>query len=302
MADPTLGQLVERTIGQLNNYATNRPQHGTFAGWKLDGANKVGVNLADLRSELVDALVELDTELVYVSKFDPNGAVSTSPPWFRQQQGTPANDSYAANSRVTVNPVWPRFHVAQAVVDGINACYPDIFGVKETELTSSVITGNYELPSDVDGILHVSIEQLGPGKRQSKILNWELDAKNTDGKRYLRTNTASVPGRKIRVTYRHKPVAPDPAVLSTLWSSTGLPDSAADLPVLYALYTLISASDLAKLQSYSVVQSDAQRTVPTGSTNSISRRLEEDFRSRLRDENRKLRDLYPVRIHKVPNG
>lgn len=301
MADPTLGQLVERTLGQLHAFSTNRPHFATFTSWQ-GVAPYTGINLGDVGDSLNDALVELDTELVYVKTHDPNGPATSSPAWFRQQQGTPANDSFAANSRVTINPIWPRYHVAQTLVEGIHACYPDLFGVKEKDLTSSHVNGNYELDADCDGILKLTYEHIGPGKRQSKILAWDLDTKNTDGKVYLRTNPSGVPGRKIRVTYRHQPVAPDPATLSTLWSTTGLPSSAQDLPVRYALYTLVSAADLAKFQSHSVPQSDANRFVPTGSTNSVSRRLEEMFRSRLRDESRKLRDLYPPRPHKVPNG
>lgn len=294
----TLGEMVDQTIARLNQFSTNRPAYATFNGF-----TGTTINLKDVRAaRLSDALVELDTEVVFVSEHDSNNSSTTCPAWFRQQLGTPRNDAYAVGSRVTINPVWTRFGVARVLADGINALYPDLFAVKETQLSSSAVNGNYALPDDVDGILHVSIEDFGPGKTQLQIGQWSLDIKNTDSKRYLRTRPAPVAGRPIRVTYRAKPVAPDPAVLSSLWSATGLPDSAADLPGLYAMYTLIPSGDAAKGQSHSVEQSDSNRHVQVGALSSVSRRFEDMFRSRLLDERRKLLDQHPPRIHKTFNG
>lgn len=300
----TLGNLVDQVIGRLDQFTTNQPRTATFNGWIVDGTSaKVGVKLADVASGVIsDSLVELGTELVHVTSFDSASGDTTCPPWFRQQLGTPPNDSYPVGSRVVIGPRWPRFHVAQAVVDGINACYPDLFGVSTTELTSTVVSGNYLLPSDVDGILHVTIEDFGPAQTQYQINEWSLGTNTTDGSRYLRVRPVGVGGRPLRVKYRHRPVAPDPSNLDATWASTGLPDSASDLPVLFATATLIASAESAKTQSSSVEQSDRNRLVQPGTATAASRRFGEMFRDRLLQEKRSLLALHPPRRHKTLNG
>jgi hypothetical protein len=301
----TLANLVDRTIGSLRSYSTNRPQVATFNGWMLDGAGaKVGVNLADVTmiNAITNAHVELDTELVHVRSYDAASGDTACPPWFRQQNGTPANDSYPVGSRVTINPLWPRYDVAVKICDGIASLFPDVFVVKTVLLPSTPLSGNYELPSDVDGILHITVEDFGPTRQQYSIGQWSLDTSNEDGKSYLRIQPIGIGGRPIRVEYRAKPVVPDPADLTATWASVGLPDSCADLPILFALYTLIPSADTSKMQSSSIEQSDRSRLVQVGSSTSISRRYQEMYAIRKKDERRKLVDRHPPRIHKTLNG
>lgn len=300
----TLGNLVDQVIGRLDQFTTNRPRLATFDGWTEDGTGaRDGIKLRDVAAQQVsDTLVELGTELVYVSSFDAASGEATCPPWFRQQLGTPAEDGYEAGSRVTVAPRWPRFHVAQAVCDGIAAVYPDLFGVKTVELSTTVVSGQYDLPDEADGVLHVSIEDFGPHKTQYQVGEWTLGTNVTGGGRQLRIRPVGVGGRPLRVQYRHRPVIPDPADLDATWASTGLPESSADLPVLHAVSTLITSAEAAKTQTASVEQSERNRVVQAGTGTATSRRFEEMFRNRLLQEKRHLSALYPPRRHKTLNG
>jgi len=300
----TLGTLVSQVQGRLDQYSTNRTKACTFKGWVTSGATKVGVKLADVStgSKLTNVDVELGTELVRVTSYDSGSTIATCPPWFRQQQGTPLNDAFPVDSKAVVSPRWPAYHVAETLCDGITTLYPDIFAVKEQQLTSSVASGNYEVATDVDGVLKVTIEDFGPWKTQFEIKQWTLDTLNPDGKKYLRMMPAAVNGRPIYVTYRAKPVVPDPALLDTTWASTGLPDSSADLPVLYAVMTLIASADAAKTQTNSIEQSDRSRFVQAGAASSSSRRFQEMYTNRLAMEKRKLSDRFPPRVHKTLNG
>jgi hypothetical protein len=254
------------------------------------------------QGKLFNSLVELETELLAVSSYDTEAGTAVCPPWFRQQSATPANDSFPVGSRVTINPLWPTFNVAQTIVDGINGLYPDLFAAKATQLTSEVTRANYELPSDVDGLLKVSIQDFGPSKMEYKLGRWALDTLNPDGKKYLRIVPIGIGGRPMEITYRAKPVVPAPETLSATWASTGLPDSASDLPVLHALSTLVPSAEAAKMQTYSVEQSDRSRLVQAGAGTSLSRRYTELYQARLEEERRKLRAVYPPRIHKSLNG
>lgn len=280
----------------------NRDSCATFKGWQLDGAsNKIGIKLADA-PEIHDALVELGTELVYVKSIDPNSGVCLSPPWFRQQKNTPANDAAAVDSMATVNPHWHTHRLAKALIDGINALYPWLYGVQTTTLTSVVTTGNYLLPLDCEGILDVQIEDFSPSKMLFQVSRLSFDAVNVDGKKYLRVMPFGVGGRPIEVKYKAKPVLPDPAVLSTTWASTGLPSSAEDLPILHAAYALISSAESSKTQTHSVEQSERNRFVQGGSANAASRAFKQQFDDRLITERRKLLSTNDGRIHRSLNG
>jgi hypothetical protein len=212
--------------------------------------------------------------------------------------GTVANDNVADGTRVIINPQWPRYQVARKLVEGIHAISQDLFAVAETELTTQPIPSNYELPTDLDGVLSVAVVVDGPSERHQPLKQWSLDSRNPDGKKYLRVEPLGLAGWPLRVTYRKAVTIPDPAALSTDWSTTGLPESAADLPALYAKAQLILSGDSAKAQQKAVEQGERQRTLQGWSPTATSRRWQELFASRLADERRKLRDRFPVRPHK----
>lgn len=304
----TLRDLVYQAQGHLEQFLVNQSKTGTFVAWQTDGSGaKIAPQLTDVHGgDLTNALVELVTgELVYVRSHDTAAGTTTSPAWFRAQKGTPQLDTVAANSKVVVNPLWPTFHVARAVCNGIEAVYPKLFGVAEATLTSTFATPNYDISAfspAAEGILNLNIETPGPELRQVPIRSYKLDTVNAASKRFLRLGGVVVsPDRPIYVTYKAKPVVPDIQVaggLDATWASTLLPTSAADLPVLHAVATLVATVDAAKLQMSSLPQSDQNRLVQGGSASATSRRFREMFEERLSVERQKLMDRFPPRMHK----
>jgi len=296
----TLNELAEETIGDLRNYSSSPEVTGTFVDWSRDGSNAiVGVQLADLVTDLNNAHLELATgEIVHVTRYAVDGSTTTCPPWFRAQAGTTANDTVAVNTRVVVNPTWPRYQVARKLVEGIHAISQDLFAVAETEFTTTPQQSNYEMPAGTEAILNVTLEDLGPTQQHRPIQVWTLDATNTDGKKYLRIPPQGLSGVTMRVTYRTAITVPEPSDLSATWASTGLPASAADLPGLYAKAGLILAPEAARTQQSSVEQGERARALQGWSATSSSRRFQELFATRLEVERRKLLDRWPVRPHK----
>lgn len=294
----TLGDLTEEVIGDLRQYSTE--QTGTFVDWSRDGAMAiVGVQLADIATDQYNVQVELASgEVVHVSRYSLDGSTTTCPPWFRAQSGTASNDTVAANSRAIINPTWPRYQVARKLVEGINAISEDLFAVAEVDLTTTPMQANYELPAGVEGVLNVTLEDLGPTEMHRPVGSWTLDTTNSDGFKYLRLMPLGVSGVTMRVTYRTAITVPDPSNLSATWASTGLPASAADLPGLFAKAQLILSPEAARTQQSSVEQGERSRSLQGWSATSSSRRFQEVFAQRLRDERRKLLDRWPVRPHK----
>ena len=296
----TLGDLAEEVIGDLRQFSTNPEQTATFVAWSRDGANNiVGVQLADSVTDLTNTHIELATgEIVHITRYSVDGSTTTCPPWFRAQLGTVANDTVTVNTRAIINPAWPRYQVARKLVEGINAISEDLFAVAETDLTTTPNAANYELPNTVESILNVTLVDLGPTEQNRPVQGWTLDVTNTDGKRYLRVIPLGLSGVTMRVTYRTTLTVPDPSNLAATWASTGLPASASDLPGLFAKAQLILSPEAARTQQSSVEQGERSRSLQGWSATSASRRFQELFAQRLRDERRKLLDRWPVRPHK----
>lgn len=294
----TLGELAEEVIGDLRQYSTE--QTGTFVDWARDGSLAiVGVQLADIATDLYNVQIELASgEIVHVSRYTLDGSTSTCPPWFRAQGGSVANDTNTANTRAIVNPTWPRCQVARKLVEGINAISEDLFAVAEADFTTSPQQSNYELPATAEAILNVTLEDLGPTEMHRAVQAWTFDNTNTDGKKYLRLVPLGLAGYTMRVTYRTSIVVPAPSNLAATWASTGLPTSASDLPGLFAKAQLILSPEAARTQQSTVEQGERSRSLQGWSATSSSRRFQEVFAGRLRDERRKLLDRWPVRPHK----
>lgn len=293
---------MEQARGYLHQYTTSRPVLATFTGW-VGSAPFTGINLAGLSGQqrVVNAVVELGHELVYVSSHDPASLVTQCPPWFRNQQGSPSNDAYPVNSVAIVNPQWPYHHVAQNIVNGIGNLYPSLFQIKQTTIQTATLTERYQLPSDCDEIIRIVIEDDAyPSRPEREVWKWTLNTKGIGGNRFVSIEEVYRSGMNMYVTYRASPTIP--AVTSTAdFSATGLPATAADLPVLWAVAQMLPSADAAKTQISTVEQSERNRFVQAGSANAASRRYHELYETRLTEERRKLLDLYPPRIHRTFN-
>lgn len=302
---PTFREMVEEARGVLHQYTTNRPVMATFTGWQTTDDEITGVNLAGLsgQQKVVNAMVELGHELVYVAQHDPVAGTTTAPPWFRRQQGSPANDDYPANSVAVINPQWPYHQVAKHVATGIAQMYPSLFQVKTTTIETQTLTEKYALPSDVDEIIFIKHEDnRHPALPQREVSRWTLETKAaTDGGHKLFMEQVAIAGQNVYVTYKAAPTIP--AITSDAdWSTTGLPATAADLPVLWAVAQMLPSAEASKTQISSVEQSERNRFVQPGAANAASRRYQELYVSRLQEEKRKLWDKYPPRIHRMMNG
>lgn len=299
----TFREQVEQVRGALQQYTSNRPVLATFTGWQGTAPDYTGINLAGLPAQqrLVNAVVELGHELVFVSTFDPVTNTTQCPPWFRRQSGSPANDSYPVNSMATINPQWPYHSVALNVANGIGNLYPSLFVPKTVTLVTDTLQEKYVLPADVDEIVLVKYEDdIHPARPQREVSRWSLDTLAADGNRYLHIEQVYRSGINVFVTYRAKPTIP--AITSDVaWSTTGLPETAADLPVLWATAQLLPSADAAKSQIATVEQSERNRFVQPGAANAASRRFQELYMSRLQEEKRKLLDRFPPKLHRMMN-
>lgn len=274
----------------------------TFTGWVGD-APFTGINLAGLSGQqrINNAVVELGHELVFVSSHDPETSVTKCPPWFRNQQGSPSNDAYPVNSVAVINPQWPYHHVAQHVINGVGNLYPSLFQVKQTTIQTLTLTERYQVPADCDEIIRIVIEDdTYPSHPEREVWKWTLNTKGIGGNRFVSINEVYRAGMNMYITYRAAPTIPD-ITATAQFATTGLPSTAADLPVLWAVAQMLPSADAAKTQISTVEQAERNRFVQGGTANAASRRYQELYESRLNEERRKLMDLHPPRIHRTFN-
>lgn len=306
MAGLTFQQLIDKTINYLNGGWTNRPKLGTVTSLTLDGDSNVTALLVTpvdgTNSHRGPAVLEIDNKLVFSSAWDSNAGTATVPAWGNGFEGSAKLTLPLVSDKVTINPLWPRHFVARYLMDAIESLYPRLYGVKVQELTSDVTSERYEVADDCEEIISVKVEGFGPTLPRREIKRHTLEVSNADGNRYLSIQPIGLSGRKIVVRYRTKPVLPTGATDTVWdWGTSLLPSSASDLPALRAAYTLISSSELAKMQTYSAEQSERNRLVQAGAGNSASRRLEEMFDRRLAEEQQSLQSLNPTRTHQRYN-
>ena len=301
MAPINMSQLIDKTIAYLNGPSTNRPKLGTRTAVSLAGStiSSLTVSPADgTNTHRGPAVLEMEGgSLVYASSWDANTGVATVPAWGNGFEGTPViTGTGTYGEMVTVNPLWPRWFVGQHVIDAINSMYPKLYGVKTQVLTSTVLDERYEVNTDVEEILSLKIEGLGTTAPRREIRRRSLQIVNPDGKRYASIQPVGIAGRPIYMVYKTRPVLPtDPKDSTWTWTTSLLPSTASDLPTIKAAMTLIESPEMAKMQVYSAEQSERSKYVQAGTSNALSRRLQELFDRRMGEEQDALSFSNPMR-------
>lgn len=297
----TLNNLIDRVINHLNGSYTNRPVYGTVTELIFGSFGEISsLKLAPITygyPHQGPALFEIDNHMIYVSNFDSATGMCDVPFW-GNGHGTDPLPGQPASERVTIDPLWSRWIVGQHVIDAIRGLYPTLFGIGYMEFTSDVNAERYPLDAGAERILKVNVEGYGPNNPRTLFRHFSIETRGDSDAPYLTIKPVGLSGRPMRVWYRKAPTEPtDPADTDWTWESSGLPASAADLPVLAAASTLIISPELAKTQVFSAEQSDRSRFVQPGSSTSVSRRLTEQYDRRLSAEQTKLREMYPPQMH-----
>jgi hypothetical protein len=301
--DTTLADQVNRVRGHLQQFSTVRQQTATFTSFAvstIDPSITTGINLVTAgasRGLSGSALVEVGSELIAVDDFDSNTGKGTVPPWGRGVDGSPVA-AHAGPLRATINPPWPTYQIAQTIVDATAALYPTLFSVQEVTVQSVNLETRYALPPTVDDVLWAGVHYTSdPSDTERRTTEFRVDASNAGGGVYFEVQQRSVLAN-YRLTCRGKPLLADPADLTSVWSTTGLPRTASDLPVLAAAMRLLLASEASRTQLYSAEQSDRSRLVQASSGTGASRRIEEMYKARLSQEQAALRQRFPIPVRR----
>ena len=294
----TYANLVDEILLNLAGY-TLRQDRTTHLTQDVT-ANGLILNFGSV-TNIGKGSIEIDDELLWVDTYDRVSNTATVAPYGRGYHGTtPA--AHSANTRVTVAPTFPRATVKKAINDTIDAVFPNLFGVGVHTFTFNAAKTTYSLPADVQTILYVSWKPTGPSEEWLPLRNWRPDSFANAGS-FATGQSISIydnvePGRTIQVYYSKKPTTlVDAAPGDAFETVTGLPSSTKDVIVYGASYRLSAFIDPGRLNYSSAEADNADTKIQYGSGASTARFLLALYQQRLTEEGKKLRDVYPTRIH-----
>lgn len=294
----TYADLVNEISLNLSGY-TLRQDRTTHLTQAIDDS-QLSLNFGSV-TNIGKGTVEIDDELLWLDTYDRVSNSAVVAPYGRGYYGT-TKASHAANSKVTIAPTFPRATIKKAINDTIDAVFPDLFGVGVHTFNFNQVKTTYSLPADVETVLYVSWKSTGPTEEWIPLRNWRADPlANTTA--FTTGQSISIydrvdAGRTVQVFYNKKPTTlADSAPNAVFETVTGLPSSTKDVIVYGASYRLSSFIDPGRLNYSSAEADNADTKIQYGAGASTARFLLALYQQRLKEESKKLRDVYPTRIH-----
>lgn len=294
----TYANLVDEVLLNLSGY-TMRQERTTHLTANIDSDDLI-LSLGTA-TNLGKGVIEIDDELLWVDTYDRVSSTATVAPYGRGYNGTTAA-SHTLNTRVTVAPTFPRSMVKKAINDTIDAVFPNLFAVGIHTFNYNSVKTAYQLPAEAQTVLYVSWKITGPSEEWLPVKSWKQDPMaNTTS--FASGNVVSIydrleSGRTVQVYYTKKPATLNGQASSAVYETiTGLPSSTKDVIIYGSASRLASFIDTGRLNYSSAEADQADTKIQYGSGASNARFLLGLYNSRLQEETRKLRDLYPTRIH-----
>jgi hypothetical protein len=255
-------------------------------------------------TNLSRGLVEIDDELLLIKNYDrPTGTVTVMAELNgRGVEGTVAA-AHADNSIVTDDPMYPRTRIKEAINDAINGTYPDLWVLGAYEFPKIAARYEYPVPTDVEDILNVTSNTVGPSAVWFPNSSWRFNplASTTPGQvKPTPTPTGKTiqimrdfvtPGRFIRVNYLKRPNTLS-AGTDDFVTTTGYPERYVDLITYGACWRLLPAYESARLQQSAIEATERAPLVPTGAGSKASQYYMALYQQRLAEERTRLQRLF----------
>lgn len=251
----------------------------------------------DLKGITPGATISVGLNTLYVVSITESSKVATV---IAGQQGS-ADANVNAGTIVRVQPRWTDSRIFKELNNDLRSLSSPSLGLyrqKVKVITFSSLVAGYDLAADVISVDEVRVDMPGSVRDQPPIRSFEV-IRQADTLLFpsgvaLRINEPGWPGRALRVKYR-APFASLASLASTV-ASTGLPDSAVDLPPMGAALRLIAVKEIARNQTEA--QPDTRRAgeVPPGAVLGSYRGLAGMRAQRIEEERSRLRAQNPIRM------
>lgn len=299
----TFDQLVSRVKQQLLGYTRDQASI-TFITEPMLATDTIFQVDTDTITNISRGLVEIDDELLLVKEFDRStGTVTVMAGTNGRGVEATVAAAHADNAIVTDDPMYPRARIKEAINDTINATYPDLWTLGSYEFAWTAARYEYPVPTDVEDILNVTTNTIGPSAVWFPNSSWRFNplASTTVGQvKPTPTPTGKsiqvmrdfiVPGRNVRINYLKKP-----AVLvngsDDFVTTTGYPERYVDLITYGTMWRLLPAYEAARLQQQAIEATERAPLVPVGAGSNASKYYMALYQQRLEEERQRLQRLY----------
>ena len=300
----TLGQMIDEVLINLSGY-TYQQDRSTYLRTAVStltspSTSPTILSLGDT-SNVGKGILEVDEELMWVDSFDRVGNTATVAPYGRGYLGTVAA-THAADAKVTISPIFPRYVVKKAINDTVRAMGASLLSVKQTTFTFNAAVNTYEFENlNIENILTMSWQDTGPSKEWIRIKRWDFDPlADVDtwgsGSQTVTIYDWITPGRTVKVMYATPPTAMD-SNSDVFTTVTGYPESARDIVILGASYRLLAYLDPARAGQISPQADETDGKRPYGASASATKQLFALYSQRLNEEVATQQNQYPPRIH-----
>ena len=246
-------------------------------------------------------VVEIGDELLWIDSVDRVANTATVAPYGRGYLGTTAATA-VADTQVTVSPIFPRASIKKAINDTIAAVGASIYATKQTTFTYNAAITTYDFDGlDIENILSIAWQDIGPTKEWIRVKRWDFDpfADVTTWGTNSQTVTIGdviIAGRTVKVMYATHPSV-FTATNQDFSTQTGLSESVKDVVTLGAAYRLLQYLDPARAAQYSPQADEIDAKRPFGASNNAVRQLFALYTQRLNEERLKQQTQYPPRVH-----
>jgi len=300
----TLEQMTDRVETLLHGYSLNTESTTWLtAAITTNTATSISVNDANVVSR---GFIQVDDEMMYVNSTNNIDNILTLSPWGRGQRGS-VSGAHSNLAKVTVSPLFPRYEIKKALNDTLNAMYPQIYAIGQTQFNYIAARTTYDIPDAAQNILTVTHSVIGPSKEWLPVRAWQFDrtANPTafgDGTNFghsLSVYSPIVPGRTVNVAYSKRPTLFDINATSSqeYATTTGMPDYSEDVAIYGAAFRMVSFLDPSRLGPLSAEADvlDNQRGARSGEN--AARFLFNVYTTRLNEVAENQRRQFPIRSH-----
>ncbi len=301
----TLSNLIDEVLINLSGY-TYQQERSTYLRTAVTStvstSNSPTILNLGSSENLGKGIVEVNEELMWVDSFDRISNTATISPYGRGYLGTTAS-THAADTKVTISPVFPRNSVKKAINDTIRSTGSSMFAVKSMTFTyeAPVTTYNIYDGYTIQNVLSIMWQSVGPSEEWIPVRRWSWDSKADPTAFEANAQTITIgdyitPGRTVKVVY-----ATDAEAFTTnsqdFATQTGLPESCKDVIVLGAAYRLLTYLDPARAAQISPQADETDSKRPFGASNTATKQLYALYTQRLKEETSRQQNQYPIRVH-----
>jgi len=293
---PTFKELVDEVALNLQGFTLRQDRSTHLTANVTSTATTMTLASAD---NVAKGIIQIEDELIWVDSYDKNTGVVTIPPYGRGYLGT-TKSSHTSGTQVVIKPTFPRYNIKKAINDTVRAVGETLYATGTYTFTYTPAQITYSIPDNVEKILGLSWQTIGPTQEWLPIRSWRQDTMSNIAS-FNSNNSVSiydgiVPGRTVQVYYTQ---LPDTFEIDQddYEDVTGLPLSAKDVIVYGAAYRLASMVDPGRLTFVSPESEIQTGRIQVGQGQNAARYLLALYQQRLDEESRKQRDRHPIRVH-----